>query len=87
MALLLTVILPTAAPLPEGANVEVKAVDALLPVHQAQVLTYLRLTGCPAGLLVNFNVPRLTDGVRRLSSGRSWPTSAAPLLRVEPLPL
>ena len=46
--------------------VEVKSVDALLPVHQAQVLTYLRLTGCPAGLLINFNVPRLTDGVRRL---------------------
>jgi len=50
----------------DSVVVEVKAVDALLPVHQAQVLTYLRLTGCPAGLLINFNVPRLTDGVRRL---------------------
>jgi GxxExxY protein len=46
--------------------VEVKSVDALAPVHQAQVLTYLRLTGCPAGLLINFNVPRLMDGVKRL---------------------
>ena len=46
--------------------VEVKSVDRLLPVHQAQVLTYMRLTGCPAGLLINFNVPRLIDGVKRL---------------------
>jgi GxxExxY protein len=46
--------------------VEVKSVDHLLPVHQAQVLTYMRLTGCPAGLLINFNVPRLIDGVTRL---------------------
>jgi GxxExxY protein len=50
----------------DSVVVEVKSVDALLPVHQAQVLTYLRLTGCPAGLLINFNVPRLTDGVKRL---------------------
>jgi len=46
--------------------VEVKAVDRLLPVHQAQVLTYMRLTKCPAGLLINFNVPKLIDGVKRL---------------------
>jgi GxxExxY protein len=46
--------------------VEVKSVDRLLPVHQAQVLTYMRLTRCPAGLLVNFNAPRLIDGVKRL---------------------
>lgn len=46
--------------------VEVKSVAALVPVHQAQVLTYLRLTGCPAGLLINFNVPRLAEGVKRL---------------------
>jgi GxxExxY protein len=46
--------------------VEAKSVAALLPVHQAQTLTYLRLTGCPVGLLINFNVPRLMDGVKRL---------------------
>lgn len=46
--------------------VEVKAIASLLPVHQAQLLTYLRLTGCPVGLLINFNVPRLMDGVKRL---------------------
>jgi len=46
--------------------VEVKSVDQLLAVHQAQLLTYLKLTGCAAGLLINFNVPRLVDGVRRV---------------------
>lgn len=46
--------------------VEVKSVEALAPIHKAQVLTYLRLTGMPAGLLINFNVPRLMDGVKRL---------------------
>jgi GxxExxY protein len=46
--------------------VEVKAVAVLAPVHEAQALTYMRLTGCPAGLLINFNVPRLVDGVQRL---------------------
>jgi GxxExxY protein len=51
--------------------VEVKSVNALEPIHQAQVLTYLRLTGCPVGLLINFNVPRLMDGVRRLVNTRT----------------
>jgi GxxExxY protein len=46
--------------------VEVKSVAALAPIHEAQGLTYLRLTGCPAGLLINFNVPLLVDGVQRL---------------------
>jgi GxxExxY protein len=46
--------------------VELKAVEKLLPVHQAQVITYLRLTGKPVGLLINFNVPLLKDGIKRL---------------------
>ena len=46
--------------------VEVKCVAALAPVNEAQILTYMRLTDCPAGLLINFNVPRLMDGVKRL---------------------
>ena len=46
--------------------VEVKAVASLLPVHRSQILTYLRLTGCPAGLLINFHVAKLIDGVRRV---------------------
>jgi GxxExxY protein len=45
--------------------VEVKSVALLLPVFEAQLLTYLHLTHCPAGLLINFNVPRLMDGVKR----------------------
>jgi GxxExxY protein len=46
--------------------VEVKSVAALLPVYQAQVLTYLRLARCPVGLLINFNVSRLVDDVKRV---------------------
>ena len=51
--------------------VELKSVDRLLSVHEAQVLTYLGLTGCPAGLLINFNVPKLIDGVKRLLNPRA----------------
>ncbi len=46
--------------------VELKAVERLLPVHEAQLLTYLRLGGFPTGLLLNFNVPVLKDGIRRM---------------------
>lgn len=46
--------------------VELKAVGAITPVHQAQILTYLRLSGCKVGLLINFNVKVLKDGIRRL---------------------
>jgi GxxExxY protein len=51
--------------------VEVKSQAAILAIHQAQVITYLRLTGYPAGLLINFNVPRLMDGVKRLLNRRA----------------
>ncbi len=46
--------------------VEIKAVEIMLPVFEAQLLTYLKLTGCRLGLLVNFNVPRIKDGIRRI---------------------
>lgn len=46
--------------------VELKAVDALLPVHQAQVLTYLKLTGHRLGLLINFNVSVIRQGIKRI---------------------
>jgi hypothetical protein len=46
--------------------VEVKSVDQLHPVHLAQVITYLKLTGCPVGLLMNFNAPSLRAGLKRL---------------------
>ena len=46
--------------------VEVKAVEKLMPIHEAQVLTYLRLSGCTIALLINFNVKVLKNGIRRL---------------------
>lgn len=46
--------------------VEVKAAEVLLPVHKAQLLTYLRLSGRRLGLLINFNVDRIRDGIIRL---------------------
>ena len=46
--------------------VEVKAVDEIAPVHEAQLLTYMRLTGCKVGLLINFHKPLLKSGIRRM---------------------
>ena len=46
--------------------VEGKSVERTLPIHQAQLLSYMKLLDVPIGLLINFNVPRLTDGVTRL---------------------
>jgi GxxExxY protein len=46
--------------------VELKAVAELLPIHEAQLFTYLRLTRCRVGLLINFNTLTLTDGIRRV---------------------
>jgi GxxExxY protein len=46
--------------------VEIKAIDNILPIHEAQLLTYLRLGGWKIGLLINFNVPVLRHGIRRL---------------------
>jgi GxxExxY protein len=47
--------------------IELKSVDQLLPVHTAQVLTYLKLTGLRTALLINFNVQLLKNGIKRLS--------------------
>jgi GxxExxY protein len=46
--------------------VEIKSVEALAPIHEAQLLTYLKLTGVKVGLLINFNVVVLKSGIRRL---------------------
>ena len=46
--------------------VELKAVSALEPIHEAQLLTYMKLTGCKVGLLINFNVPTLKQGIKRM---------------------
>lgn len=49
--------------------VELKSVFTLLPIHEAQLLTYLKLTNCLVGLLINFNVDVLTKGVKRMRNG------------------
>ena len=51
--------------LPGLLVVELKAVEKLLPIHEAQLLTYLKLSGIRLGLLINFNVPLLKDGIKR----------------------
>lgn len=63
-------------PLPVG----LKAVDELLPLHEAERLTYLRLSGISLGLLINFNVPILKLGLRRMVNHLS-DSSAPPRLR------
>jgi GxxExxY protein len=49
--------------------VEVKSIGGLAPIHRAQLLTYLKLTGHPVGLLLNFNVELLKHGMRRILNG------------------
>jgi len=44
-----------------------KAVEKLMPIHHAQLITYLKLSGCRIGLLINFNEFRLKDGIRRIA--------------------
>lgn len=50
----------------ERVILELKSVERLLPIHEAQLLTYMKLARIPTGLLLNFNTPILKDGVRRL---------------------
>jgi GxxExxY protein len=52
--------------------VEVKCVEAIHPVHQAQLLSYMRLSGIGVGLLINFYVAHLRDGIKRMVDGNSW---------------
>ncbi len=52
--------------------VEIKSVDAISLVHQAQILSYLKLSGKSLGLLINFNVVHLKDGIRRFVNGTGW---------------
>ena len=47
--------------------IEIKAVDKLLPIHEAQILTYMRLSKSPLGLLINFNERLLKDGIKRFA--------------------
>ena len=53
----------------DAVIVEVKTVDRIAPIHRAQLLSYLRLSGCKVGLLINFNVKILKDGIVRVVNG------------------
>ena len=59
--------------------VELKAVDALKPVHEVQLVTYLKLADKPIGLLINFNVPVLKDGIKRRINGKIEYTGIKPI--------
>ncbi len=61
----------------EKLVLELKAVEALNDVHLAQILTYLKLSNCELGLLINFNVVRLKDGLRRIINGKNRTTEDA----------
>jgi GxxExxY protein len=50
---------------------KVKSIDTLVPIHQAQLLTYLRLAGLPVGLVINFNVDQLVKGIKRVINPRA----------------
>jgi GxxExxY protein len=50
----------------DSVVIEIKSVDALADIHLAQILTYLKLSGCKLGLLVNFNVAHLKEGIKRV---------------------
>ncbi len=52
--------------------VEIKSVEAINPVHQAQLLSYIRLSGRNVGLLINFHVAHLRDGIKRMVDGQDW---------------
>jgi GxxExxY protein len=52
--------------------VEIKSVEGVSPVHQAQVISYLKLSGRSIGLLINFNVVHLKDGIKRFVNGTAW---------------
>jgi len=52
--------------IPEKLIIELKTVEKIMPIHEAQLLTYLKLTSIPTGLLINFNVPVLRHGIRRM---------------------
>ncbi|MFB3813954.1 MAG: GxxExxY protein [Terriglobales bacterium] len=59
--------------------VEIKAIDMLAPIHKAQLLSYLRMSGKPLGLLINFNVVHLRDGIKRVVGNLSDLASSASL--------
>ncbi len=63
----------------ECVVIEVKAVDAIAPIHTAQLLTYLRLTQLDLGLVLNFNTVHLRDGIKRVANSLRTSASSVPL--------
>jgi GxxExxY protein len=63
----------------ETIILEIKSIENILPIHEAQILTYLRLSGCHVGLLLNFNTVLLKNGLRRFIQSSSPRTPIAPL--------
>ncbi|MFO7892102.1 MAG: GxxExxY protein [Longimicrobiales bacterium] len=61
--------------------VELKAADRIEPVFTAQLLTYMKLTSCQVGLLTNFNVPRLTNGIKRIVQDYDGPLPGGLIFR------
>ncbi|MSP01851.1 MAG: GxxExxY protein [Acetobacteraceae bacterium] len=60
----------------EALVLEIKAVHQVHPIHEAPLLTYLKLSGSPLGLLMNFNAAQMKDGIRRvIGPNAPWPTS------------
>jgi len=53
----------------EKVIVEIKSADQIMPIHKAQVISYLKLSGCKVGLLINFNVKLLKNGIQRIING------------------
>ncbi|PKI17982.1 GxxExxY protein [Colwellia sp. 12G3] len=53
--------------IPNKVIIELKSVDKIQPIHTAQLITYLKLSGIKTGLLINFNVQKLTSGIKRVS--------------------
>jgi GxxExxY protein len=62
----------------EELVLELKAVDRVLPIHEAQVMTYLRLLGLRQGFLFNFNVRRMVDGVTSILNSQAPTPALAP---------
>ena len=52
--------------------VEIKSIDAIAPIHEAQLMSYMKLGGKSLGLLINFNVLHLKDGIKRRVLGEDW---------------
>jgi GxxExxY protein len=65
----------------DAVVVEIKAVDQLAPIHDAQLLSYLRLSGMRVGLLINFHVRVLKNGLKRIVD--DFPDSARPVAKVD----